>query len=58
MDDVKKLIDDCLTNPQYADGRLAVKAETWEHFGEGAKHVADYLISKYEALTDTKEGEA
>lgn len=57
MGDVKKLIDDCLTNPQYADGRLAVKAETWEHFGEGAKHVADYLISKYEALTDTKEGE-
>ena len=58
MGDVKKLIDDCLTNQQYADGRLAVKTETWEHFGKGAKHVADYLVSKYEALTDTKEGEA
>lgn len=56
MENVKELIDACLTETQYAEGRHAVKAETWEHCGEGAKHVADYLINKYEELISNKEG--
>ena len=57
MQNLKELIDMCLTDLQYAEGRQAVKAETWECFGEGAKCAADYLINKYEELTGTKEGE-
>lgn len=56
MANPKELIDACLTDTQYAEGRREVKAETWEHFGEGAKRTAEYLIKKYEELTNTKEG--
>ena len=56
MENLKDLIDVCLTDPRYAEGRRCVKAETWEHSGEGAERVADYLIEKYEELT-SEEGE-
>ena len=51
MENLKDLIDSCMSDPQYANGRREVKAETWEHFGEGTVHVADYLEAKYEELT-------
>lgn len=55
MKNLKNLIDSCLDDPRYAEGRRSVKAETWEHFGEGARRAADYLIDKYEELTRTEE---
>ena len=51
LGDIKALIDECIDDPKYAEGRREVKAETWEHAGEGASLAADYLISKYEELT-------
>lgn len=51
MENLKELIDSCISDPQYAEGRQSVKAETWEHCGEGATRVADYLEAKYEELT-------
>lgn len=57
LKNTKELIDACLNDPQYAEGRHAVKTETWEHFGEGARRAADYLINKYDELTSSKEGE-
>lgn len=57
MKTLKELIDTCLTDPQYANGRQSVKEETWAYGGEGAKRAVDYLINKYEELTHTKEGE-
>lgn len=57
MNNLKQLIDDCLTDVQYAKERSVVKEETWEHCGEGAKRAADYLVNKYEELTSSKEGE-
>lgn len=57
MKNPKELIDTCLTDQQYTEGRRAVKAETWEHFGEGAKRAVDYLVKKYKELENTKEGE-
>lgn len=56
MADLKTLIDDCLTDPRYAKGRRQVKAETWEHTGEGAKRAVEYLLKKYEELTHSEEG--
>ncbi len=56
MANLKDLIDSCLSDPQYENGRREVKNETWEHAGEGAVLAADYLIGKYEELTTTKEG--
>ncbi len=55
MNNLKELIDDCLSDPKYAFGRQKVKAETWECFGKGASRAADYLIAKYEELTKEKE---
>ncbi len=51
MQNLKELIDECLTDPQYAEGRKAVRSETWENLGGGAKKATDYLLAKYEELT-------
>ena len=55
MDNLKEVIDTCLSDSQYAEGRRQVKAETWEHPGEGAVRAVDYLMSKYEELTAKEE---
>lgn len=51
MKDLKNLIDECLSDPKYADGRRAVKAETWEYFGNGTERTVDYILDKYNELT-------
>jgi len=51
MDNLKELIDSCLTDPQYEQGRRAVKEETWEHAGESAQRVAEYLLHKLKELS-------
>ena len=51
MPRLKELIENCLSDPRYAEGRAQVKKETWLHCGEGARRAADYLCDKYEALT-------
>ena len=51
MDNLKELIDSCLEDNRYAQGRKEVKAETWAWCGEGAKRTADYLLEKYQQLT-------
>ena len=56
MENLKELIDSCLTDAQYEQGRHSVKAETWAYDGEGARRAASYLINKYEELTE-KEAE-
>ena len=51
MENITELVEECLTNSKYTDGREHVKTETWEHIGEGAKRTVDYLINKYDELT-------
>ena len=51
MENLKELIDSCLEDTQYAQGRKEAKAETWAWCGEGAKRTADYLLNKYQQLT-------
>ena len=55
MENLSDVIDDCLSNPQYAKGRQEVKAETWEYFSCGTERVVDYLLAKYEELTKEVE---
>ena len=50
MDNLKEIIDTCITDTSFAEKRRAVKAETWANFGKGAELAADYLIKKYESL--------
>ena len=56
MDSLKELIDTCIEDPRYAEGRKKAKAETWANAGAGAKKVADYLQEKLATLTEKKEG--
>ena len=53
LDSLKDLIDTCLTDPVYEQGRWEVRAETWEHEGEGAQRAVDYILHKYQELTAT-----
>ena len=55
MENLKELVDSCLEDPRYVEGRRSVKSETWEHLGEGARRTADYLIQKHEELARTEE---
>lgn len=52
---LKEVIDECIEDAQYAEGRRAVTEETWAYQGEGAVRAADYLMNKYTELTQ-KEG--
>lgn len=55
MGDLKALIDSCIDEPSYAEGRKEVKAETWAFPGEAAQRCADFIVSKYKELSQTKE---
>jgi CDP-glycerol glycerophosphotransferase (TagB/SpsB family) len=54
MENLKELIDSCIEDPRYAEGRRSVKAEVWAYAGEGAARTAQYLIGKYEELTSVE----
>lgn len=56
FDSLKEMINNCLTNPKYTEGRKEVRSETWAYPGEGATRTADYLINKYQMLIANKEG--
>ncbi|WP_261830568.1 CDP-glycerol glycerophosphotransferase family protein [Inconstantimicrobium mannanitabidum] len=55
MDSLKEMIDTCLEDPKYAKGRIEVRNETWEYFGEGTKRTVDWLLNKYSQLTKEEE---
>ena len=50
MQDLKSLIDECLADPRFEQGRAEVRSETWAHKGEGAVRAADCIIEKLEEL--------
>ena len=49
---VKEIIDECMTNNEYAENRAKARAEAWANIGESAKLTVDYLIKKHEELSD------
>ena len=57
MGNLKELIDTCLEDARYAQGRKEVRAETWAYPNEGAVRAADYLMAKYKELTQAEETE-
>lgn len=54
MDSLKEMIDECIENPKYEKGRIEARNETWEHYGQGAVRATDWLINKYNELTQGK----
>lgn len=56
LDSLKSMIDECIQDPRYTQGRREASEETWEHKGEGAMRAVDYLLRKYEELTEWEKG--
>lgn len=54
---LKEMIDSCLSDPRYAQGRKLARSQAWEHPGEGAVRTANYLMEKYSELAKEKGGE-
>lgn len=50
LDNLKEMIDECIQDPKYTAGRDEIRAETWEHKGEGTERTVDYLLNKYQEL--------
>lgn len=48
---IKELIDRCCEEERFAEGRREVRAETWEHPGEGAARAADFITGKIAELS-------
>lgn len=57
MDSIKELIDSCLKDDKYSEGRKKAIRETWAYTGEGAVRVADYLTDKLCEITKKEEAE-
>ena len=60
VEKIGDLIEDSLKSNDYIKNIETIKKETWEHMGEGAEQVCDYLIKACSAicLHDTAEAEA
>ena len=50
MSNLREMIDACLTDPRYAEGRREARAHTSEHPGEGAVRAADYICAKLDEI--------
>ena len=55
IDNIKEVIDTCITDYSYAEGRKNVLKETWEYKGQGAVRTVDYLINKYNEILSKEE---
>ena len=47
MNDIKGLIDKCIEDPSFKEGRDKARAETWVPMGEGTKKCVDFVLKKY-----------
>ena len=45
-DKIKELIDKCIEDPSFTEGREKARSDIWVHIGESAERSADYIISK------------
>ena len=55
MEELPQMIEACLHESKYAEGRQEVRDETWCNRGKGAETEAEYLIRKYQELTEEKK---
>ncbi len=53
IDDIKNVIDNVLSGEDFAKGRDIAREECWQYMGQGAERTVDYLIDKYEQLTES-----
>lgn len=52
---IDQLIYECLSDEKYKNGRDEVREETWQYIGEGAVRATDFLLNKYNELSNNRE---
>ena len=52
MQNLKELIDSCIESTEYKNNIDSLIEETWQYKGEGAVRTADYIVNKYNELTE------
>ncbi len=52
FENIESVINNSLNSKKLSEGRDEIRAECWEHAGESAKRIVDYLISKQKSLTE------
>ncbi len=55
---IKDIIDKCLENPVFKEGRDKARSESWGYIGESAKRSADFVIAKYNEIIQKNSEEA
>ena len=57
LDNVGELIEECLSDTRFEQGRREAREETWAYIGEGVARTTDYLLKKHEQLMIDTESE-
>lgn len=52
MPEIGKLVDECLNDPRFAQGRKAAREEGWSYIGESTVRTVDYLTAKHAELEE------
>ena len=55
FDRMKELIDDGISSSYFTEERQKVREECWQYQGLGAQKTVDYMLHKYEQLSNTEE---
>ena len=53
-DGIKELIDRCIEDPSFTEGRGKARSDIWVNIGESAERTADFIIRKYKEVTEDK----
>lgn len=54
LDNLKDMIDTCMKDTKYKEGRDEVRSETWVHISEGAVRAVDYIEKKIDLFSQNK----
>jgi CDP-glycerol glycerophosphotransferase (TagB/SpsB family) len=49
--DIKALIDKCIEDPSFTEGRAKARSDIWANIGRSAELSADFIIKKYKEVT-------
>jgi len=55
--DIKNLIDRCIEDSSFKEGRDKAREQTWAHIGEGAKRCVDFVMKEYNEVVAKKAKE-
>ena len=56
--DLKNMIDTCINDSSFSEGRDQARLETWANIGHGAEKTVDYVMKKYEQINKELQEES